>query len=189
MPRRQPIRVAAILLLAISLSACLRPKKADNKGMGVAVGFAAAAMYKPPSTGQTPGKVVLPNPKAVGCSTSTCPPVLPQSTDARAVYPWQVSLDYTDGAVIGLTALYDDPTSVEDVRAAVNERYEKFALDFNGKTPVDLWRVEPEKLAISITTNEYGMVRLIYLTFGAKHPTSEKALEKILARMAKGGSQ
>ncbi|HVN21122.1 MAG TPA: hypothetical protein VMU05_20210, partial [Dongiaceae bacterium] len=91
MPRRQPIRVAAILLLAITLSACLRPKKADNKGMGVAVGFAAAAVYKPPSTDQTPGKVILPNPQLIGCSTATCPAVLPQTTDPQAVYPWHIA--------------------------------------------------------------------------------------------------
>ena len=78
---------------------------------------------------------------------------------------------------------------MEDVRVAVNERYGKFAFDVNGKTPVTLWRVEPEKFVISLSTNNNGMVQLIYLIFGANHPTSEKELEKILARMAKGGSQ
>jgi len=104
------------------------------------------------------------------------------------VYPWQVSLDYNDGSVIGLTALYDGPTSVSDVRAAVNERYGKFASDSNGKTPVNLWRVELEKLAISLSTNELGMVQLIYLSFDARHPTSEKAMQRILDHMAQDGN-
>jgi len=182
-------RVAAGLLFAITFSACSHTGKTDDNGMGVAVGLAAAAMSKPDSSDGPPGRIILPNPKLIRCSTSNCPPVLSNGPEPRAVYPWQVSLDYNNGSVIGLIALYDDPTSTNDVRAAVNERYGKFAFDSNGKTPVDLWRVEPEKLAIQLSTNEYGMVRLIYLTFDPKHPTSEKVREKILDRMAKGGTQ
>ena len=151
------------------------------------MGLMLAAMSKPPSTGGPAGKIILPDPTVIRCSTSSCPPILPDGKDPRVVYPWQVSLDYNNGSVIGLTAVYDDPTSVGDVRAAVNERYGKFAFDSNGKTPVDLWRVEPEKLAISLSTNEFGMVQLIYLTFDARHPTSEKALKRLMDRMMKDG--
>jgi hypothetical protein len=147
------------------------------------------ALYRPPSTGAPLGKVILPDPKVIRCSTSNCPSVLPDGKDPRVVYPWQVSLDYNNGSVIGLTALYDDPISVNDVRTVVNERYGKFAFGSNGKTPVSLWRVEPEKLTISLSTNEYGMVQLIYLSFDAKHPTSEKATERFLDRMTKDGNQ
>lgn len=147
------------------------------------------ALYRPPSTGWPPGKVILPDPRVIRCSTSNCLSILPDGKDPRVVYPWQVSLDYNNGSVIGLTALYDDPTSVRDVRAAVNECYGKFAFDSNSKTPVDLWRVEPEKLTISLSTNEYGMVQLIYLSFDAKHPTSEKATQRFLDRVAKDGNQ
>ena len=190
MPRRQPtaVQVVAAFLLAITLSACSHTRKPDY-GTDFGLRMTAAAMYKPPSMGETPGKVILPDPKLIRCATSTCPPVLPDGKDPRAVYPWQVSLDYTNGSIIGLTALYDDPTSVNDVRTAVNERYAKFALKSNGKTLENLWRVEPEKIAISLSANEYGMVQLIYLSFDPKHPTSEKVLEKILDRMAKGENQ
>lgn len=154
-----------------------------------AVAMLRKALHRPSSAGGSPGKVILPDPKLIGCSTSGCPSVLPDSKDSRVVYPWQVSLDYTDGSVIGLTTLYDQPTSVDDVRAAVNERYGKFAFDSNGKTPVNLWRVEPEKLAISLSTNEYGMVQLIYLSFDARHPTSERATKQFLDRLGKAESQ
>jgi hypothetical protein len=178
-------------VLAISLSACSGSRTPDayEKDRGLATGLVVAALNRPPSTGGPPGKVILPDPKLIRCSTSSCPSVLPDGKDPRVVYPWQVSLDYNNGSVIGLTALYDDPISVDDVRTVVNERYGKFAFDSNGRTPVSLWRVEPEKLAISLSTNEYGMVQLIYLSFDAKHPTSEKATERFLDRLAKDGKR
>lgn len=179
--------LVAAFLLSITLSACSHTKKPDN-GMGFAAGLMAGIMYKPPSTG-TPGKVILPNPKLIRCSTSSCPPVLPDGKDPRAVYPWQVLLDYTDGSVIGLTAFYDQPTSIDDVQAVVNERYGQWAKAEFKTGPVRIWRVEPERFVINLSQANTGMVQLIYLTFDPKHPTSEKVLEKALDRMAKGESQ
>lgn len=148
-----------------------------------------AAMRKAPSTDETPGKVVLPNPQLIRCSTSTCPPVLPDGTDPHAVYPWQVSLDYNNGSVIGLTAFYDQPTSIDDVQAVVDERYGQWAMAQFRTGPGRIWRIEPEKFIISLSKTDVGMVQLIYLTFDPKHPTSEKVLEKMLDRMAKAGNQ
>jgi hypothetical protein len=190
-PGRQPIAHWILaFVLAISVSACSRTGKPDNyeRDKGLAAGFVAAALSRPQLPSGPPGKVILPDPKLLRCSTSSCPSVLPDGKDPRVVYPWQVSLDYNHGSVIGLTALYDDPSSVDDVRTAVNQRYGKFAFDSNGKTPVNLWRVEPEKLAISLSTNKYGMVQLTYLTFDARHPTSEKATKRLLDRMMKDGN-
>ena len=190
MPSRRSIAwIATVFLLAIILtltaSRTAKPYEPQNE-------FAAAmlrrALYRPPSAGGPPGKVILPDPKLIRCSPSGCPSVLPGSKGPRLAYPWQVSLDYTDGSVIGLTALYDEPVSVDDVRTAVNERYGKFAFNSNGKTPVNLWRVEPESLAISLSKNDYGMVQLIYLSFDARHPTSEKATKLFLDRMEKDGN-
>ena len=190
MRRRQPTLVwFAAFLFAIILSSCSRTTKPHDYTKDFAAAMVRRALYRPPSAGGPPGKVILPDPKLIRCSTSACPSVLPDGKDPRVVYPWQVLLDYNNGSVVGLTALYDDPTSVDDVRAAINERYGKFAFDSNGKTPVNLWRVEPEKLAISLSTNEYGMVQLIYLTFDPKHPTSEKVTTQIMDHMEKDGDQ
>ena len=191
MPLRQPtaVRVVAAFLLAITLSTCSRTRKAHDNTEAFSEGLMVAAMHKPPSTGEIPGKVVLPNPKLIRCATSTCPPVLPDSTDPHAVYPWQVSLDYNNGSVIGLTAFYDQPTSVDDVQAVVNERYGQWARPEFRTGPVRIWRVEREGFVIQLAQADTGMVQLIYLTFAAKHPTSEKVLKKMLARMAKGGNQ
>jgi len=190
MRRRQLVaaRGATALIFAITLSACSHTEKPADPQKQFADALVRAAMYKPPSNGETPGKVILPNPKLIGCSPSSCPPVLPAVTDPRVVNPWQVSLDYTSGSVIGLVALYDEPVSIDDVQAAVNERYGSWALADFRTGPARLWRVEPEHLAIQLSQTDSGMVRLIYLTFDAKHPTSERAMKKILDHMAKDGN-
>ena len=54
--------------------------------------------------------------------------------------------------------------------------------------PVRLWRVEPEHFAIQLSQDDNGMIRLIYLTFNAKHPTSEKAMREILDHAANDGN-
>jgi hypothetical protein len=36
---------------------------------------------------------------------------------------------------------------------------------------MNFWRVEPERLVISLSTYN-GMIQVIYLAFGAKHPAS-----------------
>ena len=190
MRRRLPIAflLVAAFLLMVSLSACSHTRKPAD-GTDFALGLAAAAMYTPPSTGETHGKVILPDPRLIRCTTSTCPPVLPDGKDPHAVYPWQVLLDYTNGSVIGLTAFYDQPASIDDVQAAVNDRYGLWARAEFRTGPVRIWRVEPEGFVIQLARSDAGMVQLIYLTFAAKHPTSEKAREEILDRMAKGGNQ
>jgi hypothetical protein len=187
-PRLMAWVAAAILLTIILCLTASRIEKPHDYAQDFGTMMVRKALYRAPSTGGPPGKVILPDPQVIRCSPSNCPSVLADGKDPRVVYPWQVSLDYNNGSVIGLTALYDDPTSVADVRAAVNERYGNFALKSDGKTLENLWRVEPEQLAIGVSTNEYGMVQLIYLTFDAKHPTSEKATQRLLDRMAKDGS-
>lgn len=189
MRRRQPIRTAALLVLAIALCACSHTRKPDDRAKDFATGLVRAAWYKPPSTGGPPGKVMLPNPKLIRCTTSSCPTVLPDGTDPQAVYPWQVSLDYTNGSVIGLTAFYDQPTSIDNVQAAVDERYGQWAKADFRTGPVRIWRVEPEGFVIQLSESDAGMVRLIYLTFNSKHPTSEKVTEKLLDQMAHGRDQ
>ena len=191
MPTRQLTTAwfATAFLLTIIVSACSHDGKPDKHEDDFAAALVRKALYRPQSPGGPAGKVILPNPKLIGCSASACPPVLSEGTDSRAVYPWQVSLDYTNGSVIGLVALYDEPVSIDDVQAAVNERYGPWAMAHFRTGPARLWRVESEHFAIQLSKPDSGMVRLIYLTFDAKHPTSERATKEILDRMAKDGNQ
>jgi len=97
--------------------------------------------------------------------------------DPDAIYPWQVLVDFNGGEVIGLTAFYDQPTSMDDLQAAVDERYGKWAMASFRTGPVRLWRVEPEKFVIQLSVAASGMVQLIYLTFDPKHPASDQAVD------------
>ncbi len=92
--------------------------------------------------------------------------------DSHAIYPWQVSVDITDGTIIGLTALYDPATPIDVIKASIDDRYGQWALKEFKSGPINLWRVEPERLAINLSTNDNGMISVIYLAFGAKHPVS-----------------
>ena len=181
-------RVATVFLLTVILPACSHSGKPDTNADAFHAALVRKALYRPPSAGGHPGKIILPNPKLIGCSTSGCPPVLSEGADSRGVYPWQVSLDYTNGSVIGLVALYDEPVSIDDVQTALNQRYGPWATANFQTGPVRLWRVEPEHFAIGLSQDDNGMIRLIYLTFDAKHPTSERAMKEILDHAAKHGN-
>ena len=169
------------LLLATGLTSCAKltpPAKSNSSALLPPGSLVKVGTRAEPVPGT---RIVLPDSKLIGCKADSCPPVLQEnSTQPTSVYPWQVALDYNRGSVIGLTAVYDQPTTVDDVAAAVNERYGKWArTDFKG--PLRLWRVEPERFVISLTVNGNGMVQLIYLTFDPRHPVSAQVAEKVLA--------
>jgi hypothetical protein len=92
--------------------------------------------------------------------------------DSHAVYPWQVSVDITDGKIIGLIARYDPITPIDVIKAAIDERYGKWALPGLDTGPAKIWRVEPEKFVIQLGKGDNGMIQVIYLALGAKHPAS-----------------
>jgi hypothetical protein len=121
---------------------------------------------------QTPKVVILPNVKLLRCQAASCSQLLPdRPAGFDAIFPWQVSTDIDHGAVIGLTALYDKPTSFDVIKTAIDEKYGKWALPWSSKGPVELWRIEPEKFVIQLGTTDSGMTQVIYLVFGAKHDT------------------
>lgn len=128
--------------------------------------------------------VILPNPKLIGCKTSNCPEMLPDhGADSKVVYPWQVIVDFTDGGIMGLTALYDQPTTMDEVKAAIDERYGKWAFPAGSSDRLQLWRIEPEKFVINLSVNDDGMVQVIYLIFDPKHPLSDPVRKKFLDRL------
>jgi len=126
------------------------------------------------SVAQNPSQnIILPDSKLIGCKASTCSRVMPDTVaGSHAVYPWQVSVDITDGAIIGLTALYDPSTPIDLIKASIDERYGRWAVPGLDKGPVKLWRIEPERFVISLSTDDNGMISVIYLALGAKHPAS-----------------
>ncbi len=114
--------------------------------------------------------IVLPNPKLLGCSGAGCAELWQDTTkDENAVYPWQVSTDVNNQAVIGIVALYDKPVSFDEVKSAIDERYGKWTLLDTEKPRLKMWRVESEKFTIQLAPKKNGMIQLIYLVFDAKH--------------------
>ena len=77
-----------------------------------------------------------------------------------------------------MTALYDRSISLDDIKAAIDERYGKWAVSEFVNSPVKIWRVEPEKFAIQLNVAskkdekrniaEEGTRQAVYLAFGGR---------------------
>lgn len=185
---KQGLCVGAVLL-TVAQTSCLSATKPENSPASSFQSQPQAA--SPParlSTGKqdSPRHIVLPNPALIGCRTGNCTRVLPDKAAGNdAVHPWQVSVDFTGDEVIGLTALYDQPTTIDDLQVAVDERYGKWAEARFRTGPVRIWRVEPEKFVIQLGVTDGGMIQLIYLIFDAKHPMSDRAEKYMYCAMEK----
>lgn len=131
-------------------------------------------------------QIVLPNPVLLRCCSSGCSQLwTAEPRPANAIYPVQVIVDLSgeQACARGLVALYDKSVPLDDIRAALDRRYGKWARGDNSTLPVKLWRVEPEAMAIQLTTvtvepdqsgtaargtavvDHEGMKRVIYLPF------------------------
>jgi hypothetical protein len=98
--------------------------------------------------------------------------------ETDAVFPTQIIVDINHNCIYGFTALYDKSVSLDAVEAAIDERYKKWALADFVKSPLRLWRVEPEKLAIQLSVAdkkdekrniaEAGTKQVIFLPFGGR---------------------
>ena len=130
-------------------------------------------------------QVVLPNPKLLGCRFVACMQLwLIDGPMPDAKYPKHLRMDFSDGSTIttpngslfefpngvpyGLTAVYDKSVTIEAVEASINEHYAKWT--YGDPTPkLKLWRVEPEKFVIQLTSQKDGP-QVIYLPIAAKNP-------------------
>jgi hypothetical protein len=124
-------------------------------------------------------RVVLPNSKLLRCKSFGCFQLWSESpSEANAVFPKQVTLDMDGGCLYGFTALYEKSVALDEVKAAIDERYGKWALSQFANSPVKLWRVEPDKFAIQLSVADKqdekmniadaGTKRAIFLAFGGR---------------------
>ncbi len=132
--------------------------------------------------------VILPNPKLLRCLTSDCAQLWQDKPPAADdIYPKQVIVDlYKNPCPLGVMAHYDKSVSLDDLRAAINERYGQWAfpLPLSAATPITLWRVESEKFAIQLSEMdrrdaklagdkcEVGTKTVIYIGFQPPHNCS-----------------
>ena len=130
-----------------------------------AMGCLLASLGAGAQAGNRARKIVVPNPQLIHCRSAECSQLWKQdSGDGGVVYPAQVFTDFVNGEVVGVTAVYDKSTSIEEIRSAIDALYPKAAYhDLR-----DLWRVEAEQLVIQLSGRKDGLKQLIYLKIAKK---------------------
>jgi hypothetical protein len=104
-----------------------------------------------PETGK---HVVLPNAKLLRCVSLGCSQLWQdKAPDENDIYPKEVTVDLPGGTPcpLGVMAYYDKSVSLDDLRAAIDLRYGKWAKASNDTSPVKLWRVESESFSIQLS--------------------------------------
>ena len=102
---------------------------------------------------KTDRKIVLVDPGLIGSCPGQCSQLWQENVPtADKTYPVQVILDISQerGCLYGITALYDKSVPVRDIKAELDQRYGSFAKPGSPTSPVKLWRVEPERIAIQL---------------------------------------
>ena len=137
-----------------------------------------------PVHSQNRAVIVLPNPKLLGCKSSDCSRLWPGILEPHAIFPKQVMTDATLGCIYGVTALYHNSVPLNDIKSAIDEHYQKWSVR-KLSSALFMWRVEPEKFAIQLTTADNqdekrnvakeGTREVIYLAFGGKTACSESS--------------
>jgi hypothetical protein len=144
-----------------------------------AVVLTIGVAYGQTATKENGSRIVLPNHKLLRCKSSDCYQVwLEKSAEPNAVFPKQVTVDMNQSCLYGMTALFDRSIPLDEIRAAIDERYGNGAVPEFVNSPSKIWRVEPEKFAIQLSVAskndekrniaDAGTRQAIYLAFGGK---------------------
>ena len=108
--------------------------------------FAPRATFTP----ENGGHIVLPNEKLLSCKSSSCSQLY-SDAGPNDIYPRQVIVDFfgsngSESCVRGVVAIYEKSVSIDDLSAAIDQRYGKWK---HADMPT-LWRVEPQKFVIQL---------------------------------------
>ncbi len=96
-------------------------------------------------------RIVLPNPKLLRCANSDCNALwLENSSDPNAVFPKQFIIDMNQNCLYGFRVRYEKSVPFDDVKAAIDERYGKWAVAGLESPTGGIWRVNSEKFAIQL---------------------------------------
>jgi len=109
--------------------------------------------------------IVLPNSKLIGCKGPDCAQLWQETpTEGASIYPHNVNIDIEDDAILGIVAHYEKSVSIDELRAKINDRYGKWIYIDRKDSPVKVWRVDPEKISIQLSTEDNGIKEVIYLS-------------------------
>ena len=123
-----------------------------KSGIAVAILASCVACFgqgKP----ETNKRVVLPNTKLLRCVSLACSQLWQdKAPDENDTYPKQLTVDIPSGTPcpLGVTAYYDKLVSLDELKAAIDVRYGKWAKATNPTSPVKSWRVETESFSIQL---------------------------------------
>jgi hypothetical protein len=89
-----------------------------------------------------------------------------------------MTIDLNRDCIYGLTASYDRSVPLDEIKAAIDERYRQWAVNIHPNSPPYMWRVEPERFAIQLSAAgkqdakkrlfEAGTSHVIYIAFGGE---------------------
>jgi hypothetical protein len=108
--------------------------------------------------------LAIPNPLLLGCNSASCERLWKDYPAAQATYPQQLTIDFKGDLPYGLTAKYDKSTPVDAIKVGVDKDYAKWTVPGLSGSPVMMWRVEPAKFTIQLSTADDGARQLIYLS-------------------------
>jgi hypothetical protein len=131
------------------------PRK--NPLLPAVIAFAVAAPYyssmgmntNTTTTRPEASRVVLPDPRIIGCVRSACPMWLDEARAQDASYPVKLTLDLRKGVVVGLSARYDRGTSEKELESALNERFRDRS-KVVPKPPRYVWRSDADGVAVQL---------------------------------------
>jgi hypothetical protein len=104
-------------------------------------------------TPQTGKNIVLPNTKLLRCMSLGCSQLWQdKAPDENDIHPSDVAADLSAGShcPLEITAHYNKSASMDELKAAIDVRYGKWAKATNATSPVKSWRVENESFSIQL---------------------------------------
>jgi hypothetical protein len=119
----------------------------------LATAIALACMALPGQVESEARHVILPNPTLLRCVSLACSQLWQdKAPEPNDIYPKAVTVELPDNTPcpLAVSAQYDKSVSLDDLKAAIDARYGKWAGLTNSTSPVKSWRVESERFSIQL---------------------------------------
>jgi hypothetical protein len=119
----------------------------------LATAIAVACLAAPGQVKSETRHVILPNPTLLRCLSLACSQLWQdKAPEPNDIYPKAVTVELPDNTPcpLGVSVQYDKSVSMDDLKAAIDARYGKWAFVTNATSPVKSWRVESERFSIQL---------------------------------------